>query len=98
MENWEGTHHFGDKICSTIADKGTYDIYISRQFNINGYGLTRIWSVRNEKRNKGTVSVNEHFKAWEEYGINPGKMYEVTFSVEGLPGNANVIKNKIIIE
>ena len=75
-------------------------MYKYTQFSVDGTGITRIWSVRNEKRNKGTVSVREHFKAWEDHGVRLGKMYEVSFSVEGYKGsgNANVLINEVIIE
>ena len=100
IENWEGDLYFSDKFGSLSIDKGTYDMYKYTQVSVDGTGITRIWSVRNEKRNKGTVSVSQHFKAWEDYGIRLGKMYEVTFSVEGYKGsgNANVLKNEVIIE
>jgi endo-1,4-beta-xylanase len=100
IENWEGDLYFSDKFGSLSIDKGTYDMYKYTQVSVDGTGITRIWSVRNEKRNKGTVSVSQHFKAWEDHGIRLGKMYEVSFSVEGYKGsgNANVLKNEVIIE
>ena len=62
--------------------------------------IIQLWSIRNEKRNKGTVSVTEHFKTWEKYGYKLGKLFEVSLLVEGYKGfgNANITKNEIIIE
>ena len=57
-------------------------------------------SVRRQKRNKGIVSVNEHFKKWEENGVKLGKIYDVSFYAGGYKGygSANITKNEIIIE
>ena len=30
--------------------------------------MIQLWSIRTKKRNKGTVSVNEHFKTWAKFG------------------------------
>ena len=88
------------KFTSLFVDGSNYDMYRIISNPIDGRGMTQIWSVRKKKRNKGTVSVNEHFKTWEKFGYRLGKMYEVTFCVEGYKdfGNANITKNEIIIE
>ena len=58
------------------------------------------WSVRTSKRTSGTISVTEHFKAWESLGMPMGKIYETALNVEGYQSNgwADVYKNKIIIK
>ena len=73
------------------------------KFNLDPWsvnGVVQILSIRTKKRNKGTVSVNKHFEIWEEFGIKLGKIYEVTFCVEGYRsfGNANITRNEIIVE
>src|SRR5690606_34052255 len=57
------------------------------------------WSVRRSKRTSGTISVSEHFKAWESRGMTMGKMYEVTLTVEGYQssGSANVYSHTLSI-
>ena len=69
------------------VDDGTYEIYEVTRVNapaINGFAtFNQYWSVRTTKRTKGTISVSEHFKAWESLGMMMGNMYEVMFLIEG---------------
>ena len=101
MENWEMPPLNSEKLGTISVDGSTYDMYKTRlNFGFDTETIIQLWNIRRKKRNKGTVSVNEHFKAWEENGNKLGKMYEVTFCVEGYRGygHANVTKNEIIIE
>ena len=43
----------------------------------------QIWSIRNEKRTSGTISVSDHFKAWEIKGNTLGLLDELSFIIEG---------------
>lgn len=43
----------------------------------------QIFSVRSEKRSAGVVTVGNHFKAWEEAGLDVGKMDYMVVAVEG---------------
>ena len=103
MENWEIP--FNDlnveKLGNIFIDGSIYDIYRKNlnQFDSNTL-FFQIMSVRRQKRNKGIVSVNEHFKKWEENGVKLGKIYEVSFYAGGYKGygSANITKNEIIIE
>ncbi|MCL2071948.1 MAG: cellulase family glycosylhydrolase [Oscillospiraceae bacterium] len=70
---------------------GTYDIYTSERINqpsINGNtDFLQIFSVRHEKRTSGEVDVTAHFEAWDNVDIDvSGKLYEVSFTVEGFGG------------
>jgi endo-1,4-beta-xylanase len=53
--------------------------------------FTQYLSVRapGSKRSSGTISVSEHFKAWNNAGMTKvnGKMYEVALKVEGWNGD-----------
>jgi endo-1,4-beta-xylanase len=53
--------------------------------------FTQYLSVRapGSKRSSGTISVSEHFKAWNDAGMTKvnGKMYEVALKVEGWNGS-----------
>ena len=43
----------------------------------------QFFSVRQTRRQSGTISITEHFKKWEELGMNLGSnMYEAKFLVE----------------
>ena len=83
------------------VDGGTYDVYETTRVNqpsIDGNTtFQQYWSVRTTKRTSGTISVSEHFKAWERMGLKMGKMYEAALTVEGYQssGQATVTKNNI---
>lgn len=100
VEDYTGPLPSSPKIGTFHVDGSNYDIY---KINFNSFDaetFMQLWSIRNKKRKKGTVSVTEHFKTWERYGYKLGKIYEVTFCVEGYKGfgDVNVTKNEIIIE
>ena len=69
------------------VDGAAYDVYETTRVNqpsIDGNTtFQQYWSVRQEKRTSGTISVTEHFKAWERMGMRMGQMYEAAFNVEG---------------
>ncbi|MBP1567100.1 MAG: endo-1,4-beta-xylanase [Oscillospiraceae bacterium] len=93
------------------ADGKTYDIYTSTRVNqpsIHGTEtFEQYWSVNktnpaqvNAMKNlKGTITVSDHFAAWERSGMKMGKMYEVALNIEGYrsSGKANVKKNDLQI-
>jgi peptidoglycan/xylan/chitin deacetylase (PgdA/CDA1 family) len=85
------------------VDGGTYDVYEATRVNqpsIEGNKtFKQYFSVRTEKRTSGTISVTEHFKAWEKMGMKLGKIYEAALNVEGYQssGSANVYKNNMTV-
>lgn len=85
------------------VDGGTYDVYETTrvdQPSIEGNTtFKQYWSVRTSKKTSGTISVTDHFKAWENLGMEMGNIYEVALNVEGYQssGYANVYKNEISI-
>ncbi len=85
------------------VDGATYDVYETTRYNqpsIHGdTTFQQYFSVRTSKRTSGTISVTEHFKAWERMGMKCGKLYEAALNVEGYQssGKANVYKNNITV-
>jgi endo-1,4-beta-xylanase len=99
VEDYQGPLPNSPKLGTFHVDGSDYDIYKVDHNSFDADVFSSLWSIRKKKRNKGSVSVTEHFKAWESYNIKLGKIYEVTFCVEGFNGfgEANVTKNEIII-
>ncbi len=102
VESWGTWRPPGATSKGTITvDGSTYDVYETTRVNkpsIDGdTTFQQYWSVRTSKRNSGTISVTEHFKAWENMGMKMGKLYEAALNVEGYQssGWADVYKNDI---
>ena len=102
VESWGTWRPPGANSKGTITvDGGTYDVYETDRINqpsIDGNTtFKQYWSVRTSKRTSGTISVTEHFKAWERMGMRLGNLYEAALNVEGYQssGSANVYKNDI---
>jgi len=89
-----------------IEGEGTYNIYKTQMNNApsidgNGKSFPQYISVRTERRTSGTISVTEHFKAWEKAGLDmSGKLYESMMKVEGYQssGSAKITKNTLTIK
>ena len=97
IDSWGNWRPPGAQSKGTITvDGGTYDIYETTRVNqpsIKGNTtFQQYWSVRTSKRTSGTISVSQHFNAWESRGMPLGKMYEIALTVEGWQssGSANV--------
>jgi len=71
---------------SFTVDGSVYQIIKSKRENkpsINGTAtFEQYFSIRQTPRKSGTISITEHFKKWEELGMNLGNMYEAKFLVE----------------
>lgn len=68
-------------------DGSTYDIVRTtrtQQPSIKGTAtFPQFFSIRKTTRNSGSIQVSKHFEKWESSGMTMGKMYEVSFVVEG---------------
>jgi endo-1,4-beta-xylanase len=77
---------------SFSTDGGTYEIYsVQHTTGIDPYKT--YYSVRTSKRTSGTVTIANHFEAWESRGLTLGTLYDVTMAVEAYQssGSAEVI-------
>ncbi len=104
VESWGTWRPPGATSKGTITvDGGTYDVYETTrvdQPSIDGNTtFQQYWSVRTSQRTSGTISVTEHFKAWENMGMEMGKLYETALNVEGYEssGYAEVYQNEIVV-
>lgn len=78
----------------SAQNKGTFEIDGSQydivrttrtqQPSIKGTAtFPQFFSIRKTTRNSGSIQVSAHFNKWESAGMTLGKMYEVSFVVEG---------------
>lgn len=104
VDSWGNWRPPGATPKGTIyVDGDTYDIYETTRYNqpsiIGDTTFQQYWSVRRNKRTSGTISVTDHFNAWERHGMPLGKMYEVALTIEGYQssGYADVYRNDLHI-
>lgn len=78
-------------------DGATYEFYettATRQTSPNETETYKqYWSIRTQKRSKGTISISEHFKAWEAKGMTSIGIAEICLSVEGTKSSGKAIVN-----
>ncbi len=104
VDSWGTWRPPGASSKGTInVDGGTYEVYETTRYNqpsIQGNTtFQQYWSVRTSKRTSGTITVSEHFKAWERMGMRVGNLYEAALNIEGYQssGTADVYKNNMTI-
>ena len=85
-------------------DGGEYEVYTDTRVNMPSIEGTKTFpqyfSVRADKRTEGEISLSEHFKAWEELGLDmSGKLYEIALCVEGYKseGFANIYNHVLTV-
>ncbi|TYQ15750.1 UNVERIFIED_CONTAM: endo-1,4-beta-xylanase [Acetivibrio alkalicellulosi] len=103
VESWDDWRPPGGALLGQITvDGGTYEIFNTRARKQTKRGIEtfeQYWSVRTEKRTSGTISVSQHFAAWERMNMPMGKMTEVALAIEGWQskGRADVHTNVLTI-
>ena len=103
--NWcppNGQPGQGNVINQFSLDDSTYYIYKENRnsYTIDGnQPFVQYYSVRQKRRQSGTIHVSDHFEQWESAGLQMGVMYEVAFNVEGWEssGQADVKQNTITL-
>jgi len=84
-----GSYRPGGELVDTVEIDGSmYEIRIDTRVNqpsIEGtQTFMQIYSIRKDHRTEGIITVSDHFKAWEELGLDvSGKLYEVSMCIEG---------------
>jgi endo-1,4-beta-xylanase len=104
VDNWSlWRPKYGVSKGTVTIDDGIYDIYyneVTNPPNIHGIAKTKeFWSVRREKRSKGSISVGEHLKIWKKNGLDFTNIHSIAFQVEAYQssGTANVNNVEISI-
>jgi hypothetical protein len=82
------------RVGTYTLDGDTYGLYKDQRYNapciIGTATFSQVFAVRGTKRQCGHVSVSEHFKKWEEFGIKLGSLYECSFLCETGGGSGSI--------
>ena len=75
-------------------DGGIYEVWTDMRIDkpsIQGQQtFLQIFSIRTEHRTEGIITISDHFKAWEEFGLDvSGNLYEVSMCIEGFNSSGN---------
>jgi hypothetical protein len=86
----------GTEMTSYTLDGSVYKVYKKTRTGPSIAGnqtFTQYFSIRQNARTSGTISITEHFKEWEDRDMNLGTMYECKFKVEigGTPSQSGGI-------
>jgi len=83
-----------------VTDKGTVNVdgssYAMCVTVVSGTGcdglssFSRYFSIRETARSCGTISVTQHFNAWESAGMNLGNLVEAKILVEVGGGSGSI--------
>lgn len=78
---------------SVTSDGSSYKICKHTQVNqpsiVGTATFGQYFSVRANKRNSGTVTLANHFAAWQQSGFQPGNYNYQVFAVEAFSGSGS---------
>jgi hypothetical protein len=78
----------GSKLGTIKVDGGNYDVYSSALTAT--MKLRALYSIRQNRRSCGHVSISEQFSRWANLGFSLGKIDEVRIAVETLGGTGRI--------
>lgn len=95
-DSWNQVTYNATQVGTVYSDGSNYTIYKHQQVNQPSIqGTSTFWqyiSVRNQQRVGGTITIQNHFNAWRNAGLNLGSMNYQILLTEGWngSGSANV--------
>jgi len=88
-------YNSSQKGSATMIDGENYKFYSNSTSGTGGSrcnasNWSQFWSVRQKARQCGTITISDHFKAWEAAGMKLGNMLEAKILVEAGGGSGSV--------
>ena len=91
----------GTSLGTITVDNGEYEIfYVEKIVQPNIDEISKeigFYSVRKEKRLKGTINFNKHLESWKKKGCKFEYLSIISFMVEGYKSNGNAMVDQIEI-